>query len=110
MLWKDWSISLYIAVNYILIKFQSQGNNHARNDDKYDTADDCKVDLYAIENDVMNGLKYMHLNSVRYSLIKLPPQGDDNHIQPDDKHSTADDRKVDLYSIEKDVKKGLKYI
>ena len=56
-------------------------------------------------------------NSVKYSLIKLPPQGDDHHAQADDKHATADDNhttadycKVDLYSIEKDSVKVLKYI
>ncbi len=50
-------------------------------------------------------------NSVRCSLIKIPPQGDDHHAQADDNHATADYCKVDLYSIEKDVMKGLlKYV
>ncbi len=54
---------------------------------------------------------------MKYSLIKLPSQGDGHHAQADDNHATADDNhttadycKVDLYSIEKDVMNGLKYM
>ncbi len=33
-------------------------------------------------------------------LIKLPSQGDDNHAQADYNHTKADNRKVNLYSME----------
>ncbi len=49
----------------------------------------------------MQGLKFISLyNAVKYSLIKLPSQADDNHVQADDNHAKADDRKVGLYSME----------
>jgi hypothetical protein len=48
----------------------------------------------------MQGLKYIFVyNAVKYNLIKLQSQGD-NHAQADYNHAKADDRKVDLYSVE----------
>jgi hypothetical protein len=49
----------------------------------------------------MQGLKYIFVyNAVKYILIKLPSQADDNHAQADYNHAKADDREVDLYSME----------
>jgi hypothetical protein len=49
----------------------------------------------------MQGLKFISIyNAVKYSLIKLPSQADDNHVQADYNHAEADDRKVGLYSRE----------
>jgi hypothetical protein len=49
----------------------------------------------------MQGLKFISIyNAVKYSLIKLQSQADDNNGQTDDNHTKADDRKVDLYSME----------
>jgi hypothetical protein len=49
----------------------------------------------------MKGLKYISTyNAVKCSLIKLLSQADDNHAQADYNHDKADDRKVDLYSME----------
>jgi hypothetical protein len=49
----------------------------------------------------MQGLKFISLyNAVKYSLIKLQSQADDNHAQADYNHAKADDLKVHLYSME----------
>jgi hypothetical protein len=59
----------------------------------------------------MQGLKYIFVyNAVKCILIKLPSQADDNYAQADYDHAKADDREVDLYSRNKDVMKGLKYL
>jgi hypothetical protein len=49
----------------------------------------------------MQGLKHIFVyNAVKYILIKLPSQADDKHAQADYDHAKADDREVDLYSME----------
>ncbi len=95
-------ISIYTAVKYILIKLQSQDDNHAQADDNHAKADDRKVYLYSMEQRCYERIKvYIFIyNTVKYILIKLQCQGD-NHAQADDNHVKADDhRKVDLYSME----------
>ncbi len=111
MLWKDWSISIYNSFKYILIKLQPQGDNHAQAAHNHVKANDCKVDLYSMEQRCYERIviKYTR-NAVKYSLIKLPSQADHNHGQADDNNAKADDRKVNLYSIEQRSMKGLKYI
>ena len=42
-------ISIYTAVKYVLIKLQSQGDNHAQADDNHATADYRKVALHSME-------------------------------------------------------------
>ena len=101
MLCKDWSISVYNAVKYILIKLPSQGDNHAQADYNHTKAHDRKVNLYSMEQRCYaQRLKYISIyNAVECILIKLQSQADDNHVQADYNHAKADDRKVDLYSI-----------
>ena len=49
MFCKDSSISIHPAVKYILIKLQSQGDNHAQADYNHTKADNRKVNLYSME-------------------------------------------------------------
>jgi hypothetical protein len=151
MLWKDWSISRHNAVKNILIKLQSQGDNHAQADYNHAKAEDCKVDLYSMEQRCLrieviytrNAVEYKsdqitisgrsqprpsrrqqhqsrqpegervfnwtkelwkdwsisRHNAVKNILMKLQSQAD-NHAQADYNHAKADNRKVNVYSIE----------
>jgi hypothetical protein len=144
-------MSIYNAVKNILIKLQSQGDNHTQAAYNHAKADDCKVDLYSMEQRCLrieviytrNVVKYKsdqitisgrsqprpsrrqqrqsrqpqgervfnwtkelwkdwsisRHNAVKNILMKLQSQGD-NHAQADYNHAKADDRKVNVYSIE----------